>query len=168
MIFIKKKYLFGVLFVFALGSLLHFTYDWTSQNFFVGLFSAINESVFEHTKLLVLPIFLWYVISFKFSKKEINVEKYFTSMIISLLVGIFSIPLLFYFVKYGLALDSAIINIFIFFLSALFGQLLAYHYYKYEKVVLPFVVFWAISILIVILYIGFTIFPLDLPIFFVP
>lgn len=168
MIFIKKKYLYGVLFIFLIGSLLHFTYEWSNQNFFVGLFSAVNESVFEHTKLLILPTFLWYILSYKYSKLLINIENYYTSLIISLITSILSIPLLFYFVKYGLAINSAIINIFIFFLSTLFGQLVAHHFYKYSKEGLRFVILYAISILIVVIYVGFTIFPANLPIFVAP
>ncbi len=33
------------------GSLLHFTYTWSGDNAIVGVFSAVNESVWEHLKL---------------------------------------------------------------------------------------------------------------------
>lgn len=168
MIFIKKKYLFGILFIFLLGSLLHFTYDWSNQNRLVGLFSAQNESVFEHTKLLILPTFLWYIISYIFTKDSIDKNKYFTSMIISLVVSIILIPLLFYFVKEGLSINSGIVNIAIFFLSGLFGQLLAYHHYKYENKSFSKLIIISISILLIITYIYFSNFPLNLPIFIVP
>jgi hypothetical protein len=38
------------------GTLLHFVYGWSGQNFLVGLVSPVNESVWEHTKLLVFPV----------------------------------------------------------------------------------------------------------------
>lgn len=168
MIFIKKKYLIGILFLFAIGSLLHFTYDWSNQNFLVGLFSAQNESVFEHTKLLILPIFLWYILSYIFRKNEIDKNKYFTSMLISSSISIISIPLMFYFVKEGLSINNGIVNIIIFFISVLFGQLLAYHYYKYESKSLPKIIIILLSLLLIIIYIYFSLFPLDLPIFITP
>jgi Family of unknown function (DUF6512) len=38
------------------GTLLHFVYGWSGQNALVGLVSPVNESVWEHTKLLVFPV----------------------------------------------------------------------------------------------------------------
>ena len=40
----------------AMGFLLHFAYDWSGQNKIVGIFSATNESVWEHLKLLFFPM----------------------------------------------------------------------------------------------------------------
>ena len=45
----------GVAIVIA-GSLLHFVYGWSGQNALAGLVSPVNESVWEHTKLLVVPV----------------------------------------------------------------------------------------------------------------
>ncbi len=45
----------GVAIVIA-GTLLHFVYGWSGQNALAGLVSPINESVWEHTKLLVVPV----------------------------------------------------------------------------------------------------------------
>jgi len=41
--------------VVSCGSLLHFAWEWSGQNWFVGLFAAINESVWEHLKLAFWP-----------------------------------------------------------------------------------------------------------------
>jgi Family of unknown function (DUF6512) len=38
------------------GTLLHFVYGWSGRNFLAGLVSPVNESVWEHTKLLVFPV----------------------------------------------------------------------------------------------------------------
>ncbi len=38
------------------GTVLHFVYGWSGQNALVGLVSPVNESVWEHTKLLVFPV----------------------------------------------------------------------------------------------------------------
>lgn len=168
MIFIKKKFLLGILFIFGLGILLHFTYDWSNNNLFVGLFSAQNESVFEHTKLLILPTVLWYILSYKYRKFDINTEKYFTSMLISLGTSIISIPLLYYFVSEGLSIDSFILNILIFFISAGVGQILACHYYKYVSSSIPKILIILLSLFLVGIYIYFSINPLNLPIFITP
>src|SRR5512135_2715630 len=38
------------------GTLQHFVHGWSGQNALVGLVSPVNESVWEHTKLLVFPV----------------------------------------------------------------------------------------------------------------
>lgn len=55
---IKKFQIFSAIFVMILGTLLHFTYDLSGQNKFIGLFSAVNESTWEHLKLLFFPMLL--------------------------------------------------------------------------------------------------------------
>lgn len=50
--------LLGIPALFFIGTLFHFLYSFTGELFVVGLFSPVNESVFEHTKMVVLPIFL--------------------------------------------------------------------------------------------------------------
>lgn len=47
--------LFRFIFISILGVLLHFTYEWSGDNPAVGLFSAVNESTWEHLKLIFFP-----------------------------------------------------------------------------------------------------------------
>ena len=41
-----------------LGSLLHFLFDWTGHNKFIGVIAAVNESYWEHIKIAVWPVLL--------------------------------------------------------------------------------------------------------------
>ena len=43
-------------FIVVAGTLLHFCYDWSGRNRLVGLLAPVSESVWEHTKLLVVPV----------------------------------------------------------------------------------------------------------------
>lgn len=52
---LNKKNLPSVLAVAILGSLNHFLYDWTGGSSFAALFCPINESPWEHLKLLFFP-----------------------------------------------------------------------------------------------------------------
>ena len=45
--------------VLALGAAAHFFYEWSGNNFFVGMFSPVNESVWEHMKLAFFPMLLF-------------------------------------------------------------------------------------------------------------
>lgn len=51
-------YLPEILFVLVLGTLMHFMYSWSGKNPFVGLIAPVNESVWEHMKLLFFPMLL--------------------------------------------------------------------------------------------------------------
>ena len=53
---LKTYTIIGVFFVLAAGSLAHFLYDWTGSNAIAGLFVPVNESVWEHMKLLFFPM----------------------------------------------------------------------------------------------------------------
>ena len=50
------------------GTFLHFLYDWTGRNILVSPFSGVNESTWEHMKLLFWPLFLFGLVQRLFSK----------------------------------------------------------------------------------------------------
>lgn len=46
------------------GTFLHFTYEFSNYNNLIGIFSPVNESVWEHLKLLFSPTLLTIFISY--------------------------------------------------------------------------------------------------------
>lgn len=46
-------------FVAVVGTLWHFVYDLSGGSWLVGLVAPVNESVWEHTKLVSVPILAW-------------------------------------------------------------------------------------------------------------
>ena len=67
-----KAEMIGILFCFILGTLLHFAYQWSGENLLVASFSAVNESVWEHLKLVFYPMLLMAIIEYFFVKKVVN------------------------------------------------------------------------------------------------
>jgi hypothetical protein len=51
--------------VFVLGFLLHFAYDWSGSSRVVAAVAPANESVWEHLKLVVIPVTLLGVVEMK-------------------------------------------------------------------------------------------------------
>lgn len=51
----------GFLFTAVLGAALHFTFAWGGGQQVLAAFSAVNESTWEHMKLLFFPVFLFSV-----------------------------------------------------------------------------------------------------------
>lgn len=62
---LKKWEIAEAIFVACLGTLWHFVYEWSGKNFLVGLVAPVNESVFEHFKLLIVPVFLFTLLEYK-------------------------------------------------------------------------------------------------------
>jgi hypothetical protein len=62
----------GTAFIIFLGSAFHFTYEFSGRFAFVGVFSAVNESVWEHLKLAFWPSVIWLLIEYLPVKKLTN------------------------------------------------------------------------------------------------
>ena len=84
----------GALFTAALGTLLHFTYDWSGRWSVAAAFSAVNESTWEHMKLLFFPMFLFSVV--QLCSLGRTYPNFLAVRSISTLVGTVLIPVLFY------------------------------------------------------------------------
>ncbi len=56
--YLKRYAIIGIFFVLITGTLAHFLYDWSGNNYIVGLFTPINESIWEHMKLLFFGIII--------------------------------------------------------------------------------------------------------------
>ncbi|MBR4116633.1 MAG: hypothetical protein IKK65_00935 [Clostridia bacterium] len=90
----KAKYnIIAFLFIGVLGAVSHFVYEWSGENKILGYFFAVNESTWEHLKLLFFPTIIFSVIEYFFVKKEIN--NYVISVAVSVVVGMLSIIVLF-------------------------------------------------------------------------
>ena len=48
------------------GTILHFLYDWTGGSILVAPFSGVNESTWEHMKLLFFPMLLFSLVQSRF------------------------------------------------------------------------------------------------------
>ena len=55
---LKRLEFYSFVVASLLGVLFHFIYDWSNQNITVGLFFPVNESTWEHLKLVLFPILL--------------------------------------------------------------------------------------------------------------
>jgi hypothetical protein len=67
---ILKLTIIGALFVIIFGSLFHFVYGWSDDNKIIGALTPVNESVWEHLKLALIPILLFALIEWYFLRKS--------------------------------------------------------------------------------------------------
>lgn len=156
----------GIPVLFLIGSFMHFLYDLSWQNPLAGLIAPVNESVWEHTKMVLLPVILWWAVYYIINGRRYDIDKnkWFTGALVSLVTSIMAIPLLYYFYTGAFGVEILAVDISILLLAILFGQLLGLHFYKFSKGIDAYLSI-AIMIVIIFIFIAFTIYPPHLPIF---
>lgn len=97
------------------GTLLHFLYDWTNKSVLIAPFSGVNESTWEHMKLLYFPLFVFAIIQSRFFKEYKN---FWCIKLVGTLIGLLLIPILFYTYNGAIGKSPDWLNIAIFFVSA--------------------------------------------------
>ena len=121
---IRNYQIFSIIFTFILGTLLHFTYDLSGQNAFVGLFSAVNESTWEHLKLLFFPMLLTTIIGYFYLDKK--VKNFICSKTIGIIISMLFTVIFFYTYTGILGKNIAIIDIASFFIATILGEFITY------------------------------------------
>ena len=86
-------FIVGVIIISVVGTIFHFTYDWSHKNKILAIFSAVNESTWEHIKIALTATFLYSLIDGAMFGQNPN---YFVAKLVSLLIIIFFIPIIFY------------------------------------------------------------------------
>jgi hypothetical protein len=119
-----KLEIIGFVFVCIVGTLMHFLYDWTNKNTFVGLFCPVNESPWEHLKLIFFP-YAGYAI---FERIKLNKDKFdvYFAKYIGLLFGLWSTLSVYYTVSgsFGKMIDW--VNISTFFIGVAIAFVTSY------------------------------------------
>ncbi len=106
----------GFVFTGALGTLLHFLYDWTGQNPVVGAFAAVNESIWEHLKLLFFPMLVFGIFEYFVLGKDY--PGFWWVKLLGTVAGLILIPGIYYTYTGALGLEADWFNIAIFFIVA--------------------------------------------------
>lgn len=161
-----KKYviIIGILFVWIIGTLFHFVYEWSGENLIVGLISPVNESVWEHIKLIFFPMLLFGLLTKNEDTSPCQTSAYYAGM----LIGTLLIPVMFYIYTPILGGSNLVIDILIFYLSVFIAFALSYYLSKncllrkYNGLL-----FFAVMLLMLLFFI-FTFVPPSLPIFSTP
>ena len=102
------------------GTLLHFLYDWTDKNPVAALFSGVNESTWEHMKLLFFSLFFFALVQSRFFRER---KDFWWMKMVGILTGLIFIPVLFYTYNGAFGPSPDWLNITIFFIAtaAAFG-----------------------------------------------
>ena len=106
------------------GTLLHFTYEWSGNNQIVGIFSAINESTWEHLKLIFFPMLIFAIFEGINIYKETN--NYIEAKTIGIIFGMLFITVFFFTYTGIIGTNFAILDIGSFFVGVILSEIIAY------------------------------------------
>lgn len=160
--------LLGIPLIFILGSIFHFLYELTGKLNLVALIAPINESIWEHTKLALVPMFCWWLLWYLLRGKKLNINKnnWFVASFTATIAVPILIVLFYYTYTGGFNIHSLAVDITSFFVSVAVAQLLGLYIYKHGN--FTNTAYTGIIILIILLasiYIMLTLNPPHLPLF---
>ena len=153
----------GFAFTSLAGTLLHFLYEWSGGKAWVALFSGVNESTWEHMKLLYFPLLVFGIVQWFFFREN---SRFWLIKWMGTSVGLTLIPVLYYTYNGVFGKSPDWVNISIFFVSAAVAFCLENRLFQKEKAAefsgfYPFL--WIV--LIGVLFVIFTFFPPHIPLF---
>lgn len=122
----------GFVFTGIAGVILHFLLEWTNQSIVVAPFSAVNESTWEHMKILFFPMLLFALIESRYIGKAY--KSFWCAKLIGIVVGIVLIPVLYYTINGIFGSTPDFINIAIFYVAAAISYVLESRLMKNELV----------------------------------
>jgi len=120
---LKKFEIISAIFAITIGTLLHFTYEWSNNNPIVGIFSAINESTWEHLKILFIPMLITTIAGYFYYK---DLPNYLCSKTKGILLSMLFVVVIFYTYSGIIGKSFGIINILIFIVAIIVGEIYAY------------------------------------------
>ncbi|MEM2962023.1 MAG: DUF6512 family protein [Candidatus Bathyarchaeia archaeon] len=153
----------GVFFIIILGSALHFTFELSGRNPIVGVFSAVNESVWEHLKLSFWPALTYAAIEYRLIRREAG------NFLPAKTLGIYLMPLIIvslFYLYTAFMEENLVLDILIFVIAVIIGQLASYKLLiRGEKSEIYARISVVALILLALLFVIFTFYPPHLPVF---
>ena len=160
----KWELIIGIIFISILGSFFHFTYELSGYNIVIGSFSAVNESVWEHLKLVFFPLLIFSAIEYMKIKKEAN--NFLLGKAIASYVMPAVIVIIFYSYEMATGSHSFAIDMLSYFVSIIVGQFISYKILCSEKKGKGIQIISLIAIIILaLIFVIFTFIPPEIFIF---
>lgn len=156
--------LIGAIIVCILAPVFHFLFEWTGGNLFVGIFAAVNESVWEHTKIVYFP-FLFYAIIEYFVVKP-DFWRFFAAKTIAASLILLLMITFFYTYSGMFGTENLIVDIIFTFVLTFIAFYVSCRLYRSERVAnfppLPIIILFAAILIMELL---FTVLPPGIPLF---
>lgn len=120
----KKILIIACIVSILLGVFLHFAYDLSGHNVVVALFAPVNESVWEHLKLILIPFTIFSIAFYFYTKQKFS--NLFLVTLFANIVGMFTVTTLYYLGDAIFSQDNMIYNIIIYAIGVITSYLILY------------------------------------------
>lgn len=163
---IKKITIISTIAIFLLSSLSHFVYDWF-PNIFTSIFFPVNESIWEHTKMIFTTMMFWGLVEY-FIISNHGKKNFATALVVGTIITIIFLIATFTPIYYMMnKQENMIITLIIYFISIVVGQIVSYFILKQKKDFKLFNIISIVSIPIIFTIYGIlTYYPIKLELFY--
>ena len=164
----RKRNIIAFLVIGIFGTLSHFIYEWSGKVYTVGLFFPVNESTWEHLKLLFFPALIYFLI--EYFTLEQKPKNYLSASVFSVITGMLSIIIMFYTYKGVIGKNIDFLNILIYFLGVIVTLFTRNKLLGSKAFASPFfkIISTTLVIILITLFAGFSYNPPSLGIFLPP
>lgn len=162
---IRRKDIPYILISSALGTINHFLYEYSDRNPVTGLFTPINESIWEHMKLLFFPMLFVSVIQFIIQRP--GTSAFWGGRLAGTWISIFSIIFLYYGYSGLLGTHFAVIDILLFYTGILIAFIVSVKIGKYFRNADTLAIFWGWAVSALLFFI-LTCYHPEIPLFLPP
>lgn len=160
---LKKVFFFSFLLSVCVGFFMHFIYELSNYSRVVGLFAPINESPWEHLKLLFFPYFIFTIILYIFTKR--NSKNILFGNFIAILLGMIFTISSFYTLHGALGTNLIFIDILIYLLSVAVTYILCMYFLKNNTFSINNTIGFMLFILMLLIFIICTFIPPRVPLY---
>ena len=161
----RKIKIIGVFVIFALSFVSHFMYKWLPNSIFSILF-PVNESIWEHMKLLATPVLIFSIFEYIiYRKKNISFNNFLLSYGISIILGIIIYLILYLPIHYIFG-HSLLIAGLILFITFIIMQVISYYIMNYREIKYSNVIGLGIIIILYIVFGYLTYNPIEIDLFY--
>lgn len=158
---LKVFTIISIIFTIIVGTLLHFVYEWSNNNIVAGIFGAINESTWEHLKILFIPMLITTIVGYYYYK---DIPNYLCNKTKGILLALSFVVIFFYTYSGIIGTNFAFINILSFIIAIIIGEIYTYRKIKSNVDCNNFISIIILSILS-LSFVVFTFKPLPIGIF---
>jgi len=123
---LKKIKIIGVFGIFTICFISHFMYNWF-PNLVFSIFFPVNESIWEHVKMICTSILIWQIIEYFLLKKYRINHNNFMANCFSMAILVIPIFLIIYYPIYLLIGSLFFINLLCLFISICFVSIIGYY-----------------------------------------
>ncbi|PKK95854.1 MAG: hypothetical protein CVV59_01625 [Tenericutes bacterium HGW-Tenericutes-4] len=154
-----KKWEFSILALSIISTFIfHMLYEWLGQNVLIGLISPVNESVWEHGKLILFPFLIFSLVEMLVLKPK-NKCNFFAVKFMAAMLGVLAMTTFFYLYSGILGSHNLIMDIISGFIGVFISFYFSYNYLTNNKTIRNCRLINILGVIVILVFFVFTFYP---------